>query len=194
MKDELRQFEVLKIQHHLLRETLAEAITHLQDYAARLERRMEGRVVDGELHGSVSQIAPDLRDVRRENSDLHCQLSDHHNQIHAVQTSGRRRHDLVQCRMRCDEIQIRLKDLLKHAQKAEKSNRQLREDLPVMSRGDPVVRSLRLELHVRGERIRELDGLVDRVTAHRDRLQRICATPTATPDLPRLLRNEPTKL
>ncbi|EGZ18857.1 hypothetical protein PHYSODRAFT_301340 [Phytophthora sojae] len=130
MKDQLRQFEVLRIEHELLRETSTEAYDRLQDYAARLERRIEGRVIDGELDGSVLRIAQDL-----------------------------------------SELQARLKDRLTHAQKVEASNQQLREDLRAMTGGDSVDHSLRLEIHVRGERIHELDGLLDRVAAHLDRLQ-----------------------
>ncbi|EGZ18356.1 hypothetical protein PHYSODRAFT_301055 [Phytophthora sojae] len=163
---------VLRIEHELLRETSTEAYDRLQHYAAQLERRIEGRLMDGELDRSVLQIARDLSEVRRENADLARHAADHHNPIRSAQAAQASTvADLAESRSQCDALKSRLGDLLTHAQRVEESNQQLREDLRTISGGDSAVHGLHLEIHVRGERIRELEGLLDRISAHRDRLQ-----------------------
>jgi hypothetical protein len=181
LRAELQSFGDLRTRHTVAEEVAEEAYTRRQDYAIGLENRLAHRADPSVPFAALPSTAQDLQDAHDENKHLKHRLHDESARLgqqitdlgHRLQAAYSDRDVALQdlFRLQKDRTDIRhhYNQLKSYGEERDREIRQLRKDLAeTVPAAD--LQASRLEAHVRGQRIVELEKLLSKSESRRHKL------------------------
>jgi chromosome segregation ATPase len=206
LRAELQSFGDLRTRHAVAEEVAEEAYTQLQDYAIGLENRLAHRADPSVPFAALPSVAQDLQDARDENKNLKQRLRDESSRLgqqitdlgHRLQTAQSDRdvalQDLFRLQKDYAEVRRHYDQWKSYGEERDREIRQLRKDLAeTVPAAD--LQASRIEAHVRGQRIAELEKLLSKSESRRHKLHdvhdhvvaKLKKAEQETPDLKRQL-------
>jgi chromosome segregation ATPase len=181
LRAELQSFGDLRTRHAVAEEVAAEAYTRLQDYAIGLENRLARRADPSVAFAALPSVAQDLQDVRDESKNLKQRLHDESSRLgqqitdlgHRLQAANSDRdvalQDLFRLQKDYAEVRRYYDQWKSYGEERDREIRQLRKNLAGMVPAADLQAS-RIEAHVRGQRIAELEKLLAKSESRRHKL------------------------
>ncbi|KAG7375559.1 hypothetical protein PHYPSEUDO_000652 [Phytophthora pseudosyringae] len=182
LRIEMRGFGDLRARYSLLEDTTTETYARLQDYAVGLERRLATSQHSFATDPSIDSpsLAQDLLDLRDENVELRqrnidfassCRTAnaDRDTALKDLSRLQKDRADLQRC---YKQRKQHIRDLEREVQHLKKGLHHARQRLEG-SASAADLQTLRLEVHVRGERVIELENLLAKAERRREDLHRV---------------------
>jgi chromosome segregation ATPase len=173
LRAELQSFGDLRTRHAVAEEVAEEAYTRLQDYAISLENRLAHRADQSVPFAALPSVAQDLQDARDENKNLKQRLRDESSRLgqqvtdlgHRLQAAHSDRdvalQDLFRLQKDYAEVCRHYDQWKSYGEERDREIRQLRKDLAeTVPAAD--LQASRIEAHVRGQRIAELEKLLSK--------------------------------